>query len=892
MNDQAGRPRNDVSRSTVILLRSRPDRIGRRALAVLAAVALIAGFPAVATQTATAAVTGVSDVAQAAPIDAATSKRPAKHAPIAIVDTYHTGANDALVASAREGVLANDIVAENDSPSAILVRGTSKGNLDLSSNGSFSYLPAADFEGTASFAYLVRDGGVDSNAMTVTITVGGLQVAPDYGIADGSPLPVDADPAAGYGAQWLVTNPDGQPRLDGTIAVGDDLRLAFAAADGTAITGCQLRLLSAGGWLMHSPGNLVDGGCTLTSRLPDFPEPKDRAAQGPDGSGLDLCVVAFIQFADNQTRQLAAADQAQPGGRLCYNGSTPGDQNVLDFRVAPGGTARAFVSDPPMMSWNPADWGTDMTPLAFGRTWHYEAPAWVSSCQPYLNGSWQTVISPMHPSGCAAWDVRLPGVLPATLPWSGNAGDWDMELVSAYTATAGQPGSVTITDMRIPIAPSDTVFESSLPAIFPVDLATTRFVTVGEPWRPVFQMTGDAVSECALEMVTVPPTWPVGDITWTTYHAPAGPDGRCTFEIPALGSNEFHQYFATAYVGDGEVQFGGSISSIPAPAPPTIDVPTEAGGGQTDIGVEPGTGQGLGLGVEVTPELASTPSPDTASATTTGFRAIAAAVNVACQDSTFSTDMTNGGAIPRLDAQCGLAPGTYLATARMIDAAGVATSSTRTFTVLSPRPWVTGHLPASAASGVARNVRPTVFFDMPVSGIAGSTVRLWDLGTHKYVAATVAYDGTTYGATLRPAASLGVGHSYRLYLTSGITSAAGRPLLATSWTFKVSSDTKRPTFTSTPRPAARGVSRTANLSLTFSESVTGVSAKTIRLKDSTTGRYVAAIVTYDTAHRRAIVNPSSTLRGMHRYVVTIVSGIRDRAGNSLLSSSWSLTTRR
>ena len=67
--------------------------------------------------------------------------------------------------------------------------------------------------------------------------------------------------------------------------------------------------------------------------------------------------------------------------------------DLLDVPVAPGGTPRAFVSDPPMLSWNPADWGTGMTPLAFGRTWHYQAPAWVDSCQPYLNGSWQTVIA-------------------------------------------------------------------------------------------------------------------------------------------------------------------------------------------------------------------------------------------------------------------------------------------------------------------------------------------------------------------------------------------------------------------------------------------------------------------------------------------------------------------
>jgi hypothetical protein len=695
-----------------------------------------------------------------------------------------------------------------------------------------------------------------------------------------------ADPAAGYGATWTVSGPDALPRTDGEISIGDDLQVTYAAVDGTAITSCQIRLTSPGGWLMSSPSTIVGGGCTLTVRLPDFPEPKDRAVYAPGSVGLDLCVSAFLAFTDGQARQLAAADQGQPGGRQCYGGTSHDDLNVLDFPVEPGGTPRAFVSDPPMLSWNPADWGTGMTPLVFGSTWHYQAPAWVASCQPYLNGSWTTVIRPDNPAGCAQWDLRLPGVLPSTLPWSGDAGDWDIELVSAYTVAGGQQGSVTITKMHAPIAPSDTVFESSLPAIFPVDLATTRFVSVGQPWQPVFQASGSTVTNCVLTVYTVPPTFPVDPVASVDYPNTDTSDTRCTFNVPAFGPNEGHQYYVNAYTASGAVTYGGSVSAIPVPEPPTIELPTDGSDGQTDIGVEPGAGQGLGLGVEVAPNL--TVSDLAGEVAITGVSALG---DVVCQDSALSTNLDSGGAIPHLDAHCGLAPGTYVATARMVDAAGVVTTSTRTFTVLLPRPALTSRTPAPGATSVARNVRPTVAFDLPVTGVSGSTVRLRDVGTGTYVSATVSYDAPAHRAILRPAALLGAGHSYRLYLASGIQSAAGRPLVATSWTFKVSTDATRPTFVPVPGRSATRVSRTADVYLKFSERVIGVSVTTLRLRDTTTGLYIAATVTYDSVNRRAIINPSVTLRRSHGYKVVIRSGITDRAGNPLLGSGWSFTTR-
>ena len=54
---------------------------------------------------------------------------------------------------------------------AALVSGPAHGVLSLAADGSFSYTPAANFNGTDSFSYKANDGQADSNVATVTISV-------------------------------------------------------------------------------------------------------------------------------------------------------------------------------------------------------------------------------------------------------------------------------------------------------------------------------------------------------------------------------------------------------------------------------------------------------------------------------------------------------------------------------------------------------------------------------------------------------------------------------------------------------------------------------------------------------------------------------------------------
>lgn len=93
--------------------------------------------------------------------------------PIANGDSYSIG-EDGTLNVAAIGVLGNDTDASLvplAGATASLVSSTSSGSLSLIADGSFSYTPNADFNGTDSFTYKANDGTSDSNTASVSITV-------------------------------------------------------------------------------------------------------------------------------------------------------------------------------------------------------------------------------------------------------------------------------------------------------------------------------------------------------------------------------------------------------------------------------------------------------------------------------------------------------------------------------------------------------------------------------------------------------------------------------------------------------------------------------------------------------------------------------------------------
>ena len=113
------------------------------------------------------------------------------------------------------------------------------------------------------------------------------------------------------------------------------------------------------------------------------------------------------------------------------------------------------------------------------------------------------------------------------------------------------------------------------------------------------------------------------------------------------------------------------------------------------------------------------------------------------------------------------------------------------------------------------------------------------------------------------------------------------------------SDLTPPTVSATtPASAATAVSRTANITVTFSEAMdpATISTNTIELRDPSNA-LVAAAVTYSATSRRATLNPTPTLAALTTYTVTVKGGatdprVKDVAGNALSTSTiWSFTAR-
>jgi VCBS repeat-containing protein len=104
--------------------------------------------------------------------------------PTAATDAYTTGEDTALTVAAP-GVLGNDTDPDGDTLSAELASGPSHGTLTVNPNGSFTYTPDANFNGSDSFTYRASDGTLTSNLATVTLTVSAANDAPTVTVAAG-----------------------------------------------------------------------------------------------------------------------------------------------------------------------------------------------------------------------------------------------------------------------------------------------------------------------------------------------------------------------------------------------------------------------------------------------------------------------------------------------------------------------------------------------------------------------------------------------------------------------------------------------------------------------------------------------------------------------------------
>lgn len=110
-------------------------------------------------------------------------------APTAVSDTFATDEDVPLVVLVATGILANDDDVDGDAILPVVDAQPENGTLALATDGSLTWSPSADFNGTDTFTYHLSDGVESSTIATVTLSVDPLNDAPT--------VPQPVSPAAG-----------------------------------------------------------------------------------------------------------------------------------------------------------------------------------------------------------------------------------------------------------------------------------------------------------------------------------------------------------------------------------------------------------------------------------------------------------------------------------------------------------------------------------------------------------------------------------------------------------------------------------------------------------------------------------------------------------------------
>ena len=162
------------------------------------------------------------------------------------------------VAVVANGVLDNDTDVDGDILTAVLADNVDNGTLSLNSDGTFTYSPASNFNGTDSFTYNANDGTASSpSTATVLITVNPVNDRPV--VANDPNYTMDEDDTLNIAAGTGVLANDSDPD-------GDDLSVVNP---GTVTASSGSLTLNADGSFSYTPVSNFNGTVTFSYRATD-----------------------------------------------------------------------------------------------------------------------------------------------------------------------------------------------------------------------------------------------------------------------------------------------------------------------------------------------------------------------------------------------------------------------------------------------------------------------------------------------------------------------------------------------------------------------------------------------------------------------------------------------
>ena len=269
--------------------------------------------------------------------------------PVAVDDTATT-LEDTVLNVAAPGVLANDTDADGDALTAQLVAGLP--GLTLNSDGSYTYAPPVDFNGTVSFTYRANDGTQNSNVATVTITVTPVNDAP-AAVDDAASTAEDASLDVGVLAN--DTDVDGdtlaidsftQPEHGTVTQVGSELRYvpnanfhgndSFTYTIGDGHGGFDTATVNVTVTPVNDAPDAAEDQATTAE---DTPVTVDVLANDDDVDGDTLVVDSFTQAANGTVTRDGEALRYAPNAN--FHGSDSFTYTVGDGH---GGTDTATVA--------------------------------------------------------------------------------------------------------------------------------------------------------------------------------------------------------------------------------------------------------------------------------------------------------------------------------------------------------------------------------------------------------------------------------------------------------------------------------------------------------------------------------------------------------------------
>jgi uncharacterized repeat protein (TIGR01451 family) len=268
-----------------------------------------------------------------APATVTIAVMPVNDAPVTVADSYSTDEDTAFV-SAPDSVLDNDDDVDGDSLTAVSGAGPSNGTLMLNPNGTFTYTPAPNFNGTDSFTYRANDGDLNSNVATVTIMVNSVNDAP---VANPDSFTTNENTPLDSGENSVLDNDD-DPENDTLTAVldGDPSNgtLTFNS-DGTFVYTPAPNFSGTDSFTYHAnDGSLNSNTTTVTITVTAVDDPP--VAVNDEATLIEDAAAAAIDVLDNDTDN--------DGGPISISSVTQPDNGGVV--ITSGGADLTYEPDP------------------------------------------------------------------------------------------------------------------------------------------------------------------------------------------------------------------------------------------------------------------------------------------------------------------------------------------------------------------------------------------------------------------------------------------------------------------------------------------------------------------------------------------------------------------